>query len=60
VTETEVVSQGLSELSDAVVAKASDPGNISKSLTDLLPDEICVSLGSIPEVLALLAETASQ
>jgi hypothetical protein len=58
VTETEVVSQGLSELSDAVVAKDSDPGILLQSLTDLLPDEICVPLGSIPAVLALLAETA--
>jgi hypothetical protein len=33
VTETEVVSQGLSKLSGAVVAKDSDPGILLKSLT---------------------------
>jgi hypothetical protein len=60
VPETEVVSQGPSELSDAGVTKDSDPGILLKSLTDLLPDEIRVPLGSIPAVLAPLAETASQ
>jgi len=58
VTKAEVVSQGLSELSDAVVANDGDPEILLQSLSDLLPDETFIAIASPPPVLTLLAETA--
>lgn len=58
-TETKVAAHGLSELSDAVVAKDSDPEILLGFLTEWLPAEISDTVGQIPPVLSLLAETVS-